>query len=117
MCYRRSPLPPSPREYCCRIFQEHTILPSGKQAMYIVAYDISDQQERHRVTKILYNYGERIQKSVWTCDMDSQTASRLQHLLAKLYIASGIIHIWQAKDTPWQTGNGVVKPRPWAHCL
>ena len=39
--------------------------------MYIVAYDISETRERNKVIKVLNNYGERVQESVWTCELDT----------------------------------------------
>ena len=39
--------------------------------MYIVAYDISKTRERNSVIKVLSDYGERVQESVWICDMNA----------------------------------------------
>ena len=69
------------------------------------------------MVKALYNYGERVQKSVWACDVDAEMAIRLQRRLDKLDIATGMIHMWQAKAHPWKSGALDTPPRPWAHCL
>jgi len=37
--------------------------------MYIVAYDISKARERNNVIKVLSDYGERVQESVWICEV------------------------------------------------
>ncbi len=42
---------------------------------YIVCYDIEDDRLRHRVAAILSAYGNRVQQSVFECQL-SQTAFR-----------------------------------------
>ena len=86
--------------------------------MYIVAYDIADARERNRVAKALADFGERVQKSVWTCEVDSSAYARMRERLDRLQITSGVVHIWQARTNPWITGDLNAMPaKPWAHCL
>jgi len=40
-----------------------------KQAMYVVAYDISDDRRRTRVFKALKRYGTAVQESVFECHL------------------------------------------------
>ena len=49
--------------------------------MYIVAYDISEAKERNKVIKVLNNYGERVQESVWTCELNTFQYSELRKKL------------------------------------
>ena len=72
--------------------------------MYIVAYDISDSKERNLVAKKIECYGERIQKSVWTCDVSSLKINKLREKLADLKINTGYIHIWQTQNEPLKIG-------------
>ncbi len=86
--------------------------------MYIVAYDIADARERNRVAKALADFGERVQKSVWTCGVDSSGCVELKRRLKRMKIASGVVHVLQARTDPWVTGDLDSMPeKPWAHCL
>ena len=86
--------------------------------MYIVAYDISKTRERNSVIKVLSDYGERVQESVWICDMNAAEYAELKKRLEKLKVASGFVSIWQARSVAWKTGNESMAPvRPWAHCF
>ena len=73
--------------------------------MYIVAYDITDNKERKTVSKKIEKYGERIQKSVWICDITSTECKKLRSSLEDLSIESGNIHIWFAQNEPWKIGD------------
>lgn len=42
---------------------------SYKNNIYIIAYDFSDNKKRSKISKILENYGTRIQKSVFKCSL------------------------------------------------
>ena len=48
----------------------------------VITYDIADDKRRTRLAKELENYGQRVQYSVFECDLDE---ARLDALLAKLY--------------------------------
>lgn len=43
---------------------------SYKNNIYIIAYDFSDNKKRNKISKILENYGTRIQKSVFQCSLN-----------------------------------------------
>lgn len=51
----------------------------------IIAYDISDDQQRARVAAVLSAWGDRLQKSVFACTMDAEelreTMSRIADLI------------------------------------
>lgn len=49
--------------------------------LVMVAYDVADNRRRRRVAKILEDYGVRVQKSVFECDLDQ---SRLTNLIVEL---------------------------------
>lgn len=53
--------------------------------MYVlVSYDIVDNKTRTRVMKLLKNFGERIQQSVFECDMDEAHYRRMKMGVEKL---------------------------------
>ncbi|MBQ7608515.1 MAG: CRISPR-associated endonuclease Cas2 [Desulfovibrionaceae bacterium] len=86
--------------------------------MYVVAYDITDNKERKKVAKVLQDFGERVQKSVWSCDITYEECERLRKRLERLVITTGNIHIWTTKTEPWRVGAEETMPkRAWAHCL
>jgi CRISPR-associated protein Cas2 len=47
----------------------------------VVSYDIHDDKRRNRVHKALKNLGERIQFSVFECDLTKEQILRMQHAL------------------------------------
>jgi len=86
--------------------------------MYIVAYDISKARERNNVIKVLSDYGERVQESVWICEVSTVEYAELRNRLEKLRVTSGFVSIWQARSAAWKTGDESLAPvRPWAHCF
>ena len=50
----------------------------------IVSYDIHDDKRRTRVHKVLKNFGERIQFSVFECDLTKEQILRMQHALVRI---------------------------------
>lgn len=45
--------------------------------MYLVSYDIASDRIRRKVSKVLENYGRRIQYSVFECDVDEKTYQKM----------------------------------------
>lgn len=86
--------------------------------MYIVSYDITDDKERKNVIKVLECYGERIQKSVWQCEISKFELSKLLTSLRSLKIETGNIQIWLTQSDVWKIGNEETIPkRAWAHFM
>ncbi|MBW2146267.1 MAG: CRISPR-associated endonuclease Cas2 [Deltaproteobacteria bacterium] len=53
--------------------------------MYVmVSYDIVDNRVRNRVLRFLKNYGERVQLSVFECDLDDKMYQKMKKGLEKL---------------------------------
>ena len=50
----------------------------------VVCYDIPDDRRRNRVSKILEGFGERVQWSVFECDVRPEHATKLKEKLAKV---------------------------------
>lgn len=57
-----------------------------EQRLYIVAYDISDQQRWRRVFRLMKGYGQWLQLSVFQCRLTRQQHAELISLL------DGVIH-------------------------
>jgi CRISPR-associated protein Cas2 len=49
----------------------------------VVTYDIVEDRKRNRLAKVLANYGHRVQKSVFECDLEDQQYLRMKGLLEK----------------------------------
>ncbi len=50
---------------------------------WLVAYDIADQRRRTRLHKLLWGFGEAVQKSVFVCPLDARRRARLEVLLRR----------------------------------
>lgn len=60
---------------------------------YAVAYDLSDDRERDRVSKVLKGWGHRAQKSVFLVLTSRYGVKRLQAELEALELKSGTVLI------------------------
>lgn len=52
--------------------------------LLLVGYDISDNRRRYRVVKVLKGFGQRVQKSVFECDLEERRVGELWQALRKL---------------------------------
>jgi len=50
----------------------------------IIAYDISDDRRRQRLAKLLLDYGTRVQKSVFECDLDDGRYLKLKKKIEEI---------------------------------
>ncbi|NHZ45785.1 CRISPR-associated endonuclease Cas2 [Nitratidesulfovibrio liaohensis] len=62
--------------------------------MHIIAYDITDDRERLRVSRVLDGYGQRVQASVYQCVLDAGLKARLRRELDRLNVETGFIMAW-----------------------
>lgn len=53
---------------------------------YLVAYDIPDTPRRTRVAKILDDFGDRVQYSVFECIMDKELLERMETRLRAVIV-------------------------------
>jgi len=51
---------------------------------FVISYDIPDDKRRTRIHKVLKNYGERVQYSVFECNLSREHVLRLQHALKEI---------------------------------
>ena len=69
-----------------------------KSRRYIIVYDISDDRERARVSKILCGYGDRVQESVFECRLSVSMRERLRKQLEALELKTGFILVYRVYD-------------------
>lgn len=55
-----------------------------QRTRHLIAYDISDDRRRNRLAKLLLDYGDRVQHSVFEADLSSQDVERILRRAAKL---------------------------------
>lgn len=61
---------------------------------YIIAFDVSSDKVRHRLTKILLSKGVRIQESVFAVNLKSHELKSVGKKLEQTLDKQGIIHIF-----------------------
>jgi CRISPR-associated protein Cas2 len=82
-----------------------------KFADYAVVYDITDDSEREKVSKLLKDYGFRVQKSVFECRLTKAEKENLIKDLKALNIKTGSVKIYRLEYTwkPCVIGNKINK--------
>lgn len=50
----------------------------------VVSYDVVDDRRRLKVAKVLTNYGQRVQKSVFECDLDDRRYLKMKQEVDRL---------------------------------
>jgi len=50
----------------------------------VVSYDVVDDRRRLKVAKVLTNYGQRVQKSVFECDLDERRYLKMKEEVDRL---------------------------------
>ncbi|MCX7719589.1 MAG: CRISPR-associated endonuclease Cas2 [Candidatus Sumerlaeaceae bacterium] len=50
----------------------------GRRRLYLVAYDVGDDKRWRRVFKIMRNWGDRVQLSVWRCELTPDERDTLE---------------------------------------
>ena len=64
-------------------------------AQFAVCYDISHDNERARVDKLLKGYGFRVQKSVFECRLTRSGKTAMVESLQRLHLKSGSVKIYR----------------------
>ncbi|MEM5777454.1 MAG: CRISPR-associated endonuclease Cas2 [Candidatus Aenigmatarchaeota archaeon] len=82
--------------------------------IHIVTYDIQDDKIRNRASKILEDYGIRVQESVFECNLDSAKYSEMLGRLKELNHGDISIRIYPVCKTCYSKaiGIGEVKSYP-----
>lgn len=77
-----------------------------RPAKHLVVYDITDNRERRRVSKVLEGYGFRVQRSVFECLLNRSFKKKLKKNLAALELKTGFILIYQLNNNNKRTAIG-----------
>ena len=51
---------------------------------HVIAYDISDDRRRARVSAVLQAYGDRVQRSVFVCDLEAELLSEVRGRVSEI---------------------------------
>lgn len=63
---------------------ERSYLEAVARQTFLVAYDISDDLRRGQIAKVCEGYGQRVQYSLFQCDLDETRRFELQQRLEEL---------------------------------
>lgn len=66
--------------------------------MYVVAYDIADDDRRRRLAQLLEGYGARVQFSVFECDLTGPQYRRLLRDLARRLVPGDAVRVYHIAD-------------------
>jgi len=58
-------------------------MPSNR--FYVIAYDIQDDRQRRQASRVLLAHGERVQKSLYECELKPAALQKIQLALQPLY--------------------------------
>lgn len=50
----------------------------------LIAFDVTDDKRRYRLTRVLLDYGERIQESVFWIDCEDELLDRIRQRVSKV---------------------------------
>jgi CRISPR-associated protein Cas2 len=70
----------------------------NRSSKFIVVYDVADDKERKRLSKILEGYGFRVQKSAFECVLNRYSKSRLIEQIKKLELQTGFVNIYGVRE-------------------
>ncbi|MBK6744811.1 MAG: CRISPR-associated endonuclease Cas2 [Hydrogenophilales bacterium] len=81
--------------------------------LYVICYDIADRRRLARVAKVMEGFGERVQESLFECQMDEGSLRTMQHAVASIWTLMQTMTLLPAmrKDVAAIQVDGV-KPAP-----
>lgn len=88
--------------------------PETNRTYVVIAYDIPDDRRRARLARFLEGYGERVQKSVFECDLQPTEYERLVAELARRWCEGDALRVYRlsphvAQQTRIFGGRGLVE--------
>ncbi|MCB1077501.1 MAG: CRISPR-associated endonuclease Cas2 [Verrucomicrobiae bacterium] len=84
----------------------------SKDALYAIAYDITEDAERRQVEKILKDFGWRAQKSVFECRLSAAGLGHLTGRLKAMELASGFVSLYRLSSRSGRRDIGKTPERP-----
>jgi CRISPR-associated protein Cas2 len=79
-----------------------------KSGYYAAVYDISDNRERTKVSKVLGGYGTRVQESVFECRCTRGGLDRILKDLDALDLKTGFVFLYRIHDTAKRLAAGKI---------
>jgi CRISPR-associated protein Cas2 len=67
---------------------------------YVAAYDVSDDQQREKIAKVLMRYGERLQRSVFMIDLEPSDFQELRLAIGKHLSATDEFEVIPVDEAP-----------------
>ncbi len=83
---------------------------------FVIAYDLSNNRERNKISKLLEGYGFRVQKSLFEIRADKTTLRRLTRALQQLELTSGFARIYPLGHTQTPLSIGEPPAAPDSEC-
>lgn len=84
----------------------------GKPAKHLIVYDVSEDQERLRVAKLIEGFGIRVQKSAFECHLSRGQRETLVRRLNDLALASGYVFVYRLDSRAKRLSAGKAPPNP-----
>lgn len=79
-------------------------------SLLLVTYDITEDSERSRVSKLLEGYGRRVQKSAFECRLTKYQSTRFKSDLRELNLKSGFIYLYPVDERAKRLAFGKTPP-------
>lgn len=98
------------------------LLSDEVQPMFVVVcYDISDNRRRTRVGKVLEGYGERVQRSVFECDLSMRHWAGLRRRMERVICPNDLVRYYSLCESCEKRiqidGPGEVQRTPLAYVV
>jgi len=81
---------------------------TGQQ--YVVVYDVTEDHERTRVSKVLEGFGFRVQKSAFECTLSRSGREKLRGRLEELDLQTGFVLLYQIQSKSRRLSVGQSPP-------
>lgn len=69
---------------------------------WLIIYDIKNEKRLNKVAKIIMEYGERVQKSVFECEANNKALERIRMRINKIIEKEDYIVYFDICETDWQ---------------
>ena len=66
----------------------------ARRAHYLITYDVSDDSQRTRLSRLLEGYGDRVQYSVFEADLSRKEVQEILSAAAKLVSESDSLRLY-----------------------
>ncbi|MDQ2688108.1 MAG: CRISPR-associated endonuclease Cas2 [Armatimonadota bacterium] len=67
---------------------------SAARGRYLIVYDITDDAKRTKLSKLLQDYGDRVQKSVFEADLNAAEVAEILRLASPFVASSDSLRLY-----------------------